>query len=181
MVSDSDSGWVAIYRVLSEVSISHRILYHKITADHKISWHEICDMIKRPARAVSLSKCRLTSVGIPMIKVRRSYLCHGDRHTRNDGFDIETGPWYLVENISLFQSCATAAKTFCELQRTKIDKYIRDCTASIIHICGLAQDYSNSVANALELLQCCTKPSIQCTTRNLLTIWSLLWFVTVGC
>ena len=28
------------------------------------------------------------------------------------------------------------------------------------HIVGLAQDYSNSIANALELLQSCTKPSI---------------------
>ena len=30
------------------------------------------------------------------------------------------------------------------------------------HISGLGQDYSNSIANALELLQSCTKPSIQC-------------------
>ena len=28
------------------------------------------------------------------------------------------------------------------------------------HFDGLAQDYSNSIANALELLQSCTKPSI---------------------
>ena len=32
------------------------------------------------------------------------------------------------------------------------------CT--IIHINGLVQDCSNSIANALELLQSCTKPSI---------------------
>ena len=28
-----------------------------------------------------------------------------------------------------------------------------------LHIDGLVQDYSNSIANALELLQSCTKPS----------------------
>ena len=30
----------------------------------------------------------------------------------------------------------------------------------VLHIEGLAQDCSNSIANALELLQSCTKPSI---------------------
>ena len=30
----------------------------------------------------------------------------------------------------------------------------------ILYIDGLAQDCSNSIANALELLQSCTKPSI---------------------
>ena len=28
------------------------------------------------------------------------------------------------------------------------------------YIDGLVEDYSNSIANALELLQCCNKPSI---------------------
>ena len=36
-----------------------------------------------------------------------------------------------------------------------------------LYIDGLAQDCSNSIANALELLQSCVKPSI-CTTLNLL-------------
>ena len=31
---------------------------------------------------------------------------------------------------------------------------------SMVHIDGLVQDYSNSIAKALELLQSCTKPSI---------------------
>ena len=34
----------------------------------------------------------------------------------------------------------------------------------IHHIDGLVQDWSNSIANALELLQSCTKPSISITT-----------------
>ena len=29
------------------------------------------------------------------------------------------------------------------------------------HVDGLAQDYSNSIANALELLQACAKPSMR--------------------
>ena len=31
---------------------------------------------------------------------------------------------------------------------------------SVYHIDGLVQDCSNSIANALELLQSCTKPSM---------------------
>ena len=34
--------------------------------------------------------------------------------------------------------------------------------ASAENIDGLVQDYSNSISNALELLQSCTKPSICC-------------------
>ena len=32
-----------------------------------------------------------------------------------------------------------------------------------IHIDGLVQDCSNSIANAVELLQLCTKPPISCS------------------
>ena len=32
----------------------------------------------------------------------------------------------------------------------------------VFHLDGLVQDCSNSIANALELLQSCTKPSICC-------------------
>ena len=35
--------------------------------------------------------------------------------------------------------------------------FMNDCC---VYIDGLAQDCSNSIANALELLQSCTKPSI---------------------
>ena len=38
---------------------------------------------------------------------------------------------------------------------------------SLVHIDGLAQDCSNSIANAHELLQSCTKPSIWCITNCL--------------
>ena len=37
-------------------------------------------------------------------------------------------------------------------------------TRKHVHIEGLAQDCSNSIANALELLQSCTKPSLWCLT-----------------
>ena len=39
------------------------------------------------------------------------------------------------------------------------------------HIDGLVQDCSNSIANALALLQSCTKPSI-CTSTDLYSQWS---------
>ena len=35
----------------------------------------------------------------------------------------------------------------------------------MLYINGLVQDYSNPIANALELLQSCTKPSVYTTTR----------------
>ena len=41
---------------------------------------------------------------------------------------------------------------------------------SNIHVDGLAQDCSNPIANALELLQACAKPSSSCTAKSL-HIW----------
>ena len=35
------------------------------------------------------------------------------------------------------------------------------------YLYGLVQDYSNSSANALELLQSCTKPSISFLTKKI--------------
>ena len=39
----------------------------------------------------------------------------------------------------------------------------------MLHIDGLVQDRSNSIANALELLQSCTKPSIWSATVSFLS------------
>ena len=39
-------------------------------------------------------------------------------------------------------------------------KFVQINTVLLMHIDGLVQDCSNSIANALELLQSCTKPSI---------------------
>ena len=57
------------------------------------------------------------------------------------------------------------------------------------HLDGLMQDCSNSIANALELLQSCTKPSI--STFNFTTVWGMLdttadialwsWFLLLTC
>ena len=45
----------------------------------------------------------------------------------------------------------------------KFGSVVRPCTTTPwLHIDGLAQDRSNSIANALELLQFCTNPSIWC-------------------
>ena len=48
--------------------------------------------------------------------------------------------------------------------RNELGKQKKDCTQLslrvVIHINGLVQDCSNSIANELELLQSCTKPSI---------------------
>ena len=62
-------------------------------------------------------------------------------------------------------------------------KFFR-CTRSWGLVNGLAQDCSNSIANALELLQSCTKPSI-CTSRLLTKIQvkihvSEKWFPKLG-
>ena len=37
------------------------------------------------------------------------------------------------------------------------------CIASTVYVVGLVQDCSNSIANALELLQSCTEPSMCCS------------------
>ena len=44
-------------------------------------------------------------------------------------------------------------------------------TYNSLHIKGLAQDCSNSIANALELLRSCTKPSIWYLTPGVLLGW----------
>ena len=46
------------------------------------------------------------------------------------------------------------------------------------HIDGLVQDCSNSIANALELLQFCTKPLTCKVHPNNYTYYALLWFGT---
>ena len=45
-------------------------------------------------------------------------------------------------------------------------KHMMDSFMVADHIDGLVQDCSNSIANALELLQSCSKPSIYQTTTK---------------
>ena len=46
------------------------------------------------------------------------------------------------------------------LFKTDIFSFYRLCFVTREHIDGLAQDCSNSIADAMELLQSCTKPLI---------------------
>ena len=47
-----------------------------------------------------------------------------------------------------------------------------------LHINGLVQDCSNSIANALELLQSCTKPLIW--QLYMLTLWCYYWWYYIS-
>ena len=49
-----------------------------------------------------------------------------------------------------------ANQMFISYEKTKLFIYLRKHT----HIDGLVPDYSISIANALEILQSCTEPSI---------------------
>ena len=50
-----------------------------------------------------------------------------------------------------------------------------------IKLDGLVQDYSNSIANALELLQCCTKPSVTDDLGFWTTEYEVIADVRVSC
>ena len=58
----------------------------------------------------------------------------------------------------IFQECNCPSSSEVSLKdMSKINWYL---TTTNHHIDGLVQDCSNSIANALELLQSCTKPLI---------------------
>ena len=69
----------------------------------------------------------------------------------------------------------------------KLILHVAGCGTHKIYINSLVQDCSNSIANALELLQSCTKPSIYCvgveldnhmmisSNRNIFCITGPLW------
>ena len=54
---------------------------------------------------------------------------------------------------------------------TFLDMMARTFAIHSNDICGKAQDCSNPIANALELLQSCTKPSIWSRLSYILCIW----------
>ena len=64
--------------------------------------------------------------------------------------------WYTV--LLFFTGISVILSIF----HTDNDMFIREVKLSIRHFDGLVQDYSNSSALAMELLQSCTKPSIWC-------------------
>ena len=55
--------------------------------------------------------------------------------------------------------------------------WIEACNIGRLHIDGLEQDCSNSISNALELLQSCTKPLIWCPNDTLVSIIIIGLFV----
>ena len=120
--------------------------------------------------ADSIKGCHLTSIGNPIVEIRRSY----DRLISTMGFPIllrwhlfiNQGPDYLISMLFYSQIpalCSTIASMVFSFER---------CFLSIVkglayfeilrhkYISCLVQDFSNSIANALELLQSYTKPSI---------------------
>ena len=67
----------------------------------------------------------------------------------------------------------------CVLQkifRRKVDQQLRRCI-DIISMHGLAQDCSISIANAREILQSCTKPSVCLVWILIRSFWPILDFM----
>ena len=62
--------------------------------------------------------------------------------------------------FSLAMICFSQFDHFCWVYVISIPIFVRHASLVCIHIDGLVQNCSNSSANALELLQFCTKPSI---------------------
>ena len=103
-------------------------------------------------------KCLLSSPS-PWLLWETHYLCnlkpktHPSRVRLLNSHDISS----LVFIKSSFQRLCLGQQHICH--PTDSDGGILQCN---LYNDGLVQDYSNSIANALELLQCCTKPSIRC-------------------
>ena len=104
--------------------------------------HSVCVL-----GADSIWRCHLTSIGNPIVEIRRYYDClistMGFPIPVRQHLHIESGPWF------------------------------RRRTAYISMACRLAQDCGNSCALAMELLQSYTRPSICC--HPLGYIFSIVW------
>ena len=72
---------------------------------------------------------------------------------------ITTGTWYIIWFLIVDVECIRLKKILSK-EFIHISPIGFNFHNQLSDIDGLAQDYSNSIANALELLQSCTKPSI---------------------
>ena len=62
-----------------------------------------------------------------------------------------------------------------------VHKRLFQAILNLLYIDGLVQDCSNSIANALELLQSCTKPSILFIFAMLMCLQAISLLKAEGC
>ena len=79
---------------------------------------------------------------------------------------------YVVREIFALEDAVSFNFAFGAPHVKRRVKSRRPASAAPTYISGLTQDYSNSTANALELLQSCTKPSI---CMGWFSIWTTIY------